>query len=127
ALPFPPRLLLACAAAVAAAVALAAVLAYVVVRDTLRGQVDDSLRAAGRVMPEDGPPVRGEARFESRTAPAPGEQGDVIMLQALEGPVLFTQVYRGGAVPEHPVPGGPTLVSAADLHGLVAGTRESFF
>jgi two-component system sensor histidine kinase MprB len=125
---FRRRLLLACAAAVAAAVALAAVLAYVVVRDTLRGQIDESLRTAVRVMPAEGPPVRGEARFESRTAPAPGEQGDVIMLQALEGPVLFTQVYRGGAVPEHPVPGGPgPLVSTADLRELAAGTREPFF
>jgi two-component system sensor histidine kinase MprB len=125
---FRRRLLLACAAAVAAAVALAAVLAYVVVHDTLRGQIDDSLRTAVRVMPVDGPSVSGQARFESRTAPAPGEQGDVIMLQALEGPVLFTQVYRGGAVPEHPVPGGPgPLVSAADLRALASGMREPFF
>jgi two-component system sensor histidine kinase MprB len=125
---FRRRLLLACAAAVAAAVALAAVLAYVVVHDTLRGQIDDSLRTAVRVMPVDDPSVSGQARFESRTAPAPGEQGDVIMLQALEGPVLFTQVYRGGAVPEHPVPGGPgPLVSAADLRALASGMREPFF
>jgi two-component system sensor histidine kinase MprB len=125
---FRRRLLLACAAAVAAAVALAAVLAYVVVHDTLRGQIDDSLRTAVRVMPVDDPSVSGQARFESRTAPAPGEQGDVIMLQAFEGPVLFTQVYRGGAVPEHPVPGGPgPLVSAADLRALASGMREPFF
>jgi two-component system, OmpR family, sensor histidine kinase MprB len=125
---FRRRLLLACAAAVAAAVALAAVLAYVVVHDTLRGQIDDSLRTAVRVMPVDDPSVSGQARFESRTAPAPGAQGDVIMLQALEGPVLFTQVYRGGAVPEHPVPGGPgPLVSAADLRALASGMREPFF
>jgi two-component system sensor histidine kinase MprB len=125
---FRRRLLLACAAAVAAAVALAAVLAYVVVHDTLRGQIDDSLRTAVHVMPDDGPPVAGQARFETRTAPEPGQQGDVMMLQALEGPVLFTQVYRGGAVPEHPVPGGPgPLVSAADLRGLESGTREPFF
>jgi two-component system sensor histidine kinase MprB len=125
---FRRRLLLACAAAVAAAVALAAVLAYVVVHDTLRGQIDDSLRTAVRVMPVDDPSVSGQARFESRTAPASGEQGDVIMLQALEGPVLFTQVYRGGAVPEHPVPGGPgPLVSAADLRALASGMREPFF
>ena len=52
----------------------------------------------------------------------------MIMLQALEGPVLFTQVFKGGAVPEHPVPGGPgPLVSDADLRALAAGRREPFF
>jgi two-component system sensor histidine kinase MprB len=125
---FRRRLLLACAAAVAAAVALAAVLAYVLVRDTLRGQVDESLRTAVRVMPRETPPITGRARFETRETMPAGEKGDVIMLQALEGPVLFTQVYRGGGVPEHPVPGGPgPLVSAADLRGLASGKRKSFF
>jgi two-component system sensor histidine kinase MprB len=124
---FRRRLLLACAAAVAAAVALAAMLAYVVVRDTLRGQVDDSLRAAARIVPME---VHGQARFERRTAPAPGggEAGDVLMLQALQGPVLFTQIYTGNAQPEDPLPGGPgSLVSAADLRALAAGRREPFF
>jgi two-component system sensor histidine kinase MprB len=125
---FRRRLLLACAAAVAAAVALAAVLAYVVVHDTLRGQVDDSLRAAVHAMPPDASPVAGKAQFQTTTEAPPGEQGDVMMLRALEGPVLFMQVYRGGGVPEHPVPGGPgPLVSEADLRALASGTHEPFF
>jgi hypothetical protein len=115
---FRRRLLLACAAAVAVAVALAAVLAYVVVRDTLRGQIDDSLRAATR-PPSGAPaggasaPVQGEV-----TSPAPGEAGDEIILQALREPVLFTQIYRGNGLPERPPPGGPgPLVSNADCGG----------
>ena len=125
---FRRRLLLACAAAVAAAVAMAAVLAYVVVRDTLRGQIDDSLRAATRIVPADGP-LAGAAGGQSRvTVPAPqDEAGDVIMLQALRAPVLFTQVFSGDALPEHPVPGGPgPLVSDAALRALAAaGARRS--
>jgi two-component system sensor histidine kinase MprB len=125
---FRRRLLLACAAAVAAAVALAAVLAYVVVRDTLRGQVDDSLRMAATSMPPEGPQTGAETRFEATTTVAPGERGDVMMLRALEGPVLFTQIYRGGGVPEHPVPGGPgPLVSDADLQALASGRHQPFF
>jgi two-component system sensor histidine kinase MprB len=121
--------LLACAAAVAAAVALAAVLAYVVVRDTLRGQIDDSLRAATRVGPVDSG-IAGEPGVEKRvTRPAGGQRAarDVI-LGALSGPVLFMQVYSGDAMPEDPVPGGPgPFVSTADLRRLAAGTREPFF
>jgi two-component system sensor histidine kinase MprB len=126
---FRRRLLLACAAAVAVAVALAAVLAYVVVRDTLRGQIDQSLETAVRMLPRDPPgTVAGKAAFETTRAAPPGEQGDLMMLQALEGPVLFTQMYRGGATPEHPLPGGPgPLVSEADLRALAAGTREPFY
>jgi two-component system sensor histidine kinase MprB len=129
---FRRRLLLACAAAVAAAVALAAVLAYVVVRDTLRGQIDDSLRAATRIMPKEQTVgvSRADAKFSTPVDPpagSAGERGDVIMLQALQEPVLFTQVFRG-AVPEHPLPGGPgPLVSARDLRGLAAGTRKPFY
>jgi two-component system, OmpR family, sensor histidine kinase MprB len=126
---FRRRLLVACAAAVAAAVALAAVLAYVVVRDTLRGQIDDSLRAATRVGPVDSG-IAGESGVEKRvTKPAgrPRAARDVI-LGALSGPVLFMQVYSGDAMPEDPLPGGPgPFVSTADLRALAAGTREPFF
>jgi two-component system, OmpR family, sensor histidine kinase MprB len=130
---FRRRLLLACAAAVAAAVALAAVLAYVVVKDTLRGQIDSSLRRAASVMPTDGA-VGVASGGDAFTTPAPGPKGggeaggDVVMLQALEGPVLFSQVFSGQGVPEDPLPGGPgELVSAADLRALAAGTRKDFF
>jgi two-component system sensor histidine kinase MprB len=128
---FRRRLLLACAAAVAAAVALAAVLAYVVVRDTLRGQIDDSLRTATKIMPEEAL-SEGKVGFQ-KTVPVPrdrgpGESGDEIMLKALQEPVLFGQVFDRGAILEHPLPGGPgPLVSDADLRGLAAGTREPFF
>ena len=72
--------------------------------------------------------VRGEARFEKRSAPVPGagEAGDVLRLQALQGPVLFTQIFTGNARPEDPVPGGPgSPASAADLRALAAGRRDA--
>jgi two-component system sensor histidine kinase MprB len=131
---FRRRLLLACTAAVAAAVALAAALAYVVVKDTLRGQIDDSLRRAAHAQTE-GPVVVGGASGGdsfTRRAPGPGVAddavGNTIMLQALEGPVLYAQVFSGQGVPKDPLPGGPDqLVSSADLRALAAGKRNDFF
>jgi two-component system sensor histidine kinase MprB len=126
---FRRRLLLACAAAVAAAVALAAVLAYVVVRNTLRGQIDDSLRMATQVGPVDGR-IAGESGVEKRVTRPAGRQPAArdVILGALSGPVLFMQVYRGDAMPEDPLPGGPgPFVSTADLRALAAGMREPFF
>jgi two-component system, OmpR family, sensor histidine kinase MprB len=124
---FRRRLLLACAAAVAAAVALAAVLAYWVVRDTLRGQVDDSLRAATRSMPVEREGVSTGVPEDVAGGGRPGA-GDEIMLGALQGPVLFAQIYSGDGVPEDPLPGGPgPLVSAADVRALAARTRAPFF
>jgi two-component system sensor histidine kinase MprB len=121
---FRRRLLLACAAAVAAAVALAAVLAYVVVRDTLRGQVDDSLRAVARQAQAD---ASAGGSFQTQTA-GPGEAGDVLIGQALEGPVLYTQIVRGAVPPRRAPKGGPgPLVSDADLRRLTAGARAPFF
>jgi two-component system sensor histidine kinase MprB len=121
---FRRRLLLACAAAVAAAVALAAVLAYVVVRDTLRGQVDDSLRAAARQAP-----VEGSAGGSFQTqAVGPGEASDVLIGQALREPVLYTQIISGNGPPADAPKGGPgPLVSDADVRGLTAGRRAPFF
>jgi two-component system, OmpR family, sensor histidine kinase MprB len=123
------RIAITAAAAVAVAVALGSVVAYVVVRDTLRGQIDDSLRTAARMAPIDG--AEGGARLSTRTSPEQGRRGpagDELMLQALQGPVLFTQLLRADAAGERPLPGGPgPLVSVADLRALSAGTRAPFF
>jgi two-component system sensor histidine kinase MprB len=125
---FRRRLLLACAAAVAVAVALAALLAYVVVKDTLRGQIDDSLRRAADTMSAQSAVTVQSGSSFSAPAPAPGERSDVIMLQALEGPVLYSQLYSDEGTAEKPPPGAPDqLVSAADLRALAAGKHENFY
>jgi two-component system, OmpR family, sensor histidine kinase MprB len=59
---FRRRLALSCAAAVAVAVILGSILAYVIVRGTLRGQIDTALRKeAARVQVAGPPDVLGEA------------------------------------------------------------------
>ena len=120
---FRRRLTLACAAAVALAVVLAAGLTYWLVRDTLRDQIDASLREA-------------RPRIERLSAPAPGLQVDRmtaerVRLQSsspLDGPVLFMQlVARGGRVE---VPAGERpfeLMPASVLQAVAVGEREPFF
>ena len=55
---FRRRLALSCGAAVAVAVVLGSVLTYVIVRDTLRDQIDSSLSEIGRVACPSPGPVR---------------------------------------------------------------------
>jgi two-component system sensor histidine kinase MprB len=113
---FRRRLLLASTAAVAAAVALAAVLAYVVVRDTLRGQIDASLRDAARSL--------------AAQHMAGMQAGEVILARsALEGPVVFSQVFTGsGAAERDAPPGGPVpLGSEAELRAVARGERPPYF
>jgi two-component system sensor histidine kinase MprB len=121
---FRRRLLLACAAAVAGAVALAAVLAYVLVRDTLREQIDTSLQQATSAM---GMRVQ-EGGGAGVVAPADPPAGDVLV-EALRGPVLFTQVYSAdGAPADVKLPGGPgLLVPAHELRDVALGRRSPFF
>jgi two-component system sensor histidine kinase MprB len=118
---FRRRLLFTSAAAVAAAVVLAAALAYVLVRDTLRGQIDTSLLAAARPFqtslpgPETGVTPAGAAVVGSRAA--------------LDGPIVFTQVFAGtGEKGAAPPAGGPVpLGSAADLEAVARGMRAPHF
>ena len=110
---FRRRIAVTAAVAVAVAVALGSLVAYAVVRDTLRGQIDTSLRAA---MPPGGP------RF---TMPVPpGARPD---MDPLNGPVLFIQsvsgdVIRGVASRQTERLGDPDEVQA-----VADGQREAFF
>jgi two-component system sensor histidine kinase MprB len=119
---FRRRLLLASAAAVAAAVALAAVLAYVVVRDTLRDQIDSSLRNAAEPFAVR-PPEPTEA------PPGKASTNAIFQRSALEGPVVFAQVFseRGGTAvgvsKNAPVP----LASRGELQAVAKGKRNAFF
>jgi two-component system, OmpR family, sensor histidine kinase MprB len=76
---FRRRVAFTAAAAVAIAVAIGSVVAYLVVRDTLLGQVDRSLR------------VRAEGMQQSPGSAPP-------LAVALDGPEIFTQVTKGDRV-----------------------------
>ena len=105
---FRRRLTLTCAAAVAVVAVLGSLLAYVIARDTLRGQIDRSLRDQARLM-------------ETRPAPSPAA-GDVMLLTG--GPQVFTRFV--GRVPEGmQLP--PRLARDPDLEEVVRGTRGPFF
>jgi two-component system, OmpR family, sensor histidine kinase MprB len=80
---FRRRIAFTAAAAVAVAVAIGSVVTYLVVRDTLRGQIDNSLRTAA-----------GQMQFTTRLPP-PGTEP---RLDVLEGPVVFMQFTRGDRV-----------------------------
>jgi two-component system sensor histidine kinase MprB len=107
------RIAFTAAAAVAVAVALGSVGAYVVVRDTLRGQIDASLRRA--------PPPRLTERFTMRL-----EQGAEPQVDALERPVVFAQLVEGdrliASAGEQRQLGDPAAVQA-----VADGQREPFF
>ncbi len=100
-------------AAAAVAVALGSVVAYVVVRDTLRGQIDASLERV--------PAPAVAQRFTVRLPP--GTQPEV---EPLQGPVVFAQLVRGdrliAAAGQQQRLGDPEEVQ------LVAdGQRDAFF
>jgi two-component system, OmpR family, sensor histidine kinase MprB len=114
------RLTLACAAAVALAVVLAAGLTYFFVRDTLRGQIDNSLRGAQ---------PRASALTQSDAAVDRLELMRAAMPQSpLDGPVLFLQrVGPGGDVQvpagQHPV----ELLDEGVMEQVAAGAHPPFF
>ncbi len=108
---FRRRLALSCAAAVAVAVILGSILAYLIVRDTLRGQIDSALREqVGRVDDSQGPAL-------------PKEAGNTVFL--LSGaPPVFTQFVGG--------PGTAGMVTAQlakpeELQAVAEGRRPPFF
>ena len=119
---FRRRLTLACAAAVALAVVLAAGLTYWFVRDTLRDQIDDSLRSA-RALAFDVPPEDPAAAADRLELVR-----EARLQSPLDGPVLFLQrLAPGGDV--H-VPAGQEPVELLDegvLDAVAAGEREPFF
>jgi two-component system, OmpR family, sensor histidine kinase MprB len=108
---FRRRIAFTAAAAVAIAVAVGSVVAYLVVRDTLLGQIDASLRNAAS-QPEFTRQVR--------------EPGDAPPLDALEGPVVFMQLTRGDrtvAVGER----SRRLGDPRAVQSVADGQREPFF
>jgi two-component system, OmpR family, sensor histidine kinase MprB len=117
------RLTLACAAAVALAVVLAAGLTYWFVRDTLRGQIDESLRGAKPFA----------------VAIAPADSGSIDRLERLratrlevasplEGPVVFAQRLEPGGTVEAPPGQEPVELLEGDvLAAVAAGERDAFF
>jgi two-component system sensor histidine kinase MprB len=112
---FRRRLLLASAAAVAAAVALAAVLAYVLVRDSLRREIDDSLRRSAEA-----------ASLRATVAGAPPQLGATVGSAALEGkPAIFTQVFEGTAPPAPD--DAVRLFPSAALRAVADGREPSHF
>jgi two-component system sensor histidine kinase MprB len=117
---FRRRLTLACAAAVALAVVLAAGLTYWFVRDTLRDQIDDSLRGA---RPFSSPLPPGAAQRFERIAGARLESSS-----ALDGPVLFAQaLVPGGRIEAAPGEQPVRLLDEGVLEEVAAGEREPFF
>jgi len=120
---FRRRLTLACAAAVAVAVALAAVLTYVLVRDQLRGQVDDSLRQAERVrvaVPAP-PPGAGEALRDRL------ERIPIAASSVLDGPVAHVQVMTSnGRVQAAAGEKFETFVGPDELRAVAEGARPGF-
>jgi two-component system, OmpR family, sensor histidine kinase MprB len=107
---FRRRLTLSCAAAVAVAVMLGSVLAYLIVRGTLRGQIDSALR--NQVI-----------RVDSQAVPPPGS-ADQLMLLTGAAPV-FTQFVGKDAV------GGVTvrkkLGDSREIQDVARGRRPPFF
>ena len=102
---FRRRITLAAAAAVAVAVAVASLLTYVLVRDQLRGEIDNSLRARGHsYVARAQPPQLGGATVKG-LEPLPGGVG-VIYDRDQGGPLSATQV--GGQF-LFAVPSGPQL------------------
>jgi two-component system sensor histidine kinase MprB len=120
---FRRRLTLACAAAVALAVVLAAGLTYWFVRDTLRDQIDDSLRGAkpfavALPTPGAGSIDRLEALRDARLEIA----------SPLEGPVVFAQRRAPGGDVEAPPGQEPVQLLGGDvLAAVAAGERDPFF
>ena len=106
------RIAVTAAVAVAVAVALGSLVTYAVVRDTLRGQIDTSLRA--------GVPGGGE-RF---TMPVP--PGALPETRPLDGPVLFMQSVSGDTVKAIR---GQTerLGDPEEVRAVAGGRRAAFF
>ena len=100
------------AGAVAVAVVLGSVVAYVVVRDTLRGQIDASLRRVPA-------PVAGE-RF---TVPVP--PGAEPQVDPLERPVVFAQLVEGNRLIAS-IGGERRLGDPDEVEAVADGERGAF-
>jgi two-component system sensor histidine kinase MprB len=102
------RIAFTAAAAVAVAVVLGSMVAYFVVRDTLRGQIDASLR--------------GPASFNVAVEP-----GSAVQPEPLEGPVVFRQLIMGNRVFGEAAGPGRRLGDPEEIKAVADGKRAPFF
>jgi two-component system sensor histidine kinase MprB len=108
------RIAFTAAAAVAVAVALGSVVAYLVVRDTLRGQIDASLQRV--------PPPEIAERFTLRL-PLPGLEPNI---EPLEQPAVFVQLVEGDRVLAT-TGQGRRLGDPEEVQAVADGRRGAFF
>ncbi len=122
------RLMLACAAAVALAVVLAAGLTYWFVRDTLRDQIDVSLRDARPFAMKLPPADELTALTAKEQAMLIGRRDRIKSSSPLDGPVVFAQVVKpDGAVQVAPGQKPSPLLDQSDVEAVAKGVREPFF
>jgi two-component system sensor histidine kinase MprB len=112
---FRRRIALTAAVAVAIAVTIGSVVAYFVVRDTLLGQIDASLRDAA---PDKGFAVAGRARG----VPVEPPQSDT-----LAQPEVFTQIIAGRRTVAPPGEGPQQLADEQTLRDVAEGKRDAFY
>jgi two-component system, OmpR family, sensor histidine kinase MprB len=112
---FRRRIALTAAVAVAIAVTIGSVVAYFVVRDTLLGQIDASLRDAA---PEKGFAVATRARG----VPVQPPESDT-----LAQPQVFTQIIAGRRTLAPPGEGPQQLGDEATLREVAEGRRDAFY
>jgi two-component system sensor histidine kinase MprB len=116
---FRARLTIAVAVAVAVAVAIASVIVYFVVRDQLRGQVDDGLRARAHAITSL-PGIRlfatGERNKFFAELPGPG----------VGGTAYYVQLVRGNAVAV-PEDEDITLPTSQRVRDVAEGKSDTFF
>jgi two-component system, OmpR family, sensor histidine kinase MprB len=112
---FRRRITLTAAVAVAIAVTIGSGVAYLVVRDTLLGQIDASLQAnaAGADVG-----LLGRARVAPRELPRS---------DSLEAPDVFTQIIEGGQTVVAPGEKAQPLGDEKVLQAVAEGKREAFF
>jgi two-component system sensor histidine kinase MprB len=112
------RLTLAAAVAVALAVALASALAYVIVRDELRGQVDDALRTRAAIV----------SRVPLEVGELPGSEFFLrIPRGALGDPGTYVQLVNAQGQAARPPDGGLDLPIDAATREVAAGKRAAYF
>jgi two-component system sensor histidine kinase MprB len=109
---FRRRIAFTAAAAVTVAVAIGSVVAYLVVRDTLLGQIDASLQNAASE----------QALTVVRGAPEPGES-----TESLERPQVFTQITRGSRTVAPPGEVSQELGDPEGVREVAEGKRDAFF
>jgi two-component system sensor histidine kinase MprB len=121
------RLMLACAAAVALAVVLAAGLTYWFVRDTLRDQIDASLRNA-QPMAAKFPAPEMERALAPKKAGVAARIDTLRSSSPLDGPVVFAQFVKpDGAVQTAPGQRPSPLLDDRDVQAVASGERGAFF